>query len=321
MDREEIKMETLTISLILLAYNDEKTVKIALESILNQDILERNIQVDLTVLPNGCTDGTVQTINNFFKTKTIPDSLSWRCIVSPIGNRNKALNMGLKETTGKYVFYMNADCTISEGAISASVNLFDNKEVVRLVGLHVIPNTDHLLADSFIKGMFEIEIASGKIKGKEVPIGRFMGMRNGLIESVPEDIHSEDIWLDLFTADKYGLDSITVIKDEYVYWNPPADWAEYINLYARYKHGMTQLFKAHPESFVIFQKFMAEVKPKSTVELREEIVDVLVGNGKEKDKAEELFELYKNVNKIYHEQEKILNSKLINSSGKWLTDR
>lgn len=310
-----------TLSLLLLAYNDEKTVIAALESILEQDVFEQNKPIEIIALPNGCTDKTVKLIDQFFHSKNLPKKHKFKSIVIPEGHRNKALNKGIRESRGKLICYMNADCTISKGGLLSICNIYSNDKKVQLASLNDMPVLDHLLQDSLLKGYFEIQIALGEIKGKIVPVGRALSFRRGLIDSVPEDIHSEDHWLAYSTLEKYGPHSVKVIQNEFVYWTPPADWTTYINLTARHFRGPSQLFETYPEILKIDQKLRAKIKRKSASELKEVVLQYLIRGGKTKERAEELFDFYQNIVKIFPEQEKILGRKLIDNKGKWVTDR
>lgn len=316
-------MDTVEVTLLLLAYNDETTIVAALESIFNQDLLTEIQSMELIVLPNGCTDKTEKLIDAYLKSKSFPHNVITKVITAKTGNRNRAINTGLKAAQGKLVFYMNGDCTISNGALDAAIKLFNNDEKVKVIGLHDVPLTDHLMPDSLIKGIYETSMAIDEVKKRVVPIGRFIGFRKGLVHSIPEDIHSEDIWFDIVTVDKYGIDSIVVIQDQYVYWRPSADWASYINLYARYQRGTAQLFEAHPEVSVMYQKILTQVKKWKTVdELRGEIINNMVKKGKTHEQAVELFGLYQQMMKVIKEQALIIQEKLIDSkTGKWTADR
>ena len=314
-------MKPIPLTLLLLAYNDEKTIIAALKSILQQDFFKEKQPLELILLPNGCTDKTVELINNFFQSKTLPATLSWRSIVLPEAHRNKALNTGIREANGELVCYMNADCTISRGGLSAIVNSFKNDSNLRVVSLNDTPNLDHLLPNSLLKGYFEVQETIAKIKGKIVPVGRALAFRSGYIDSVPENIHSEDNWIGFITARKHGIASIRVIQNEHVYWTPPSDWATFINLMARYNRGTSQFFETFPEYLKIVKRLAGLLKRKTVDEIKDKVIEELVKSGKTRERAEELLEFHKNVVKIFAEQEKILGSSFVDKKGKWVTDR
>ena len=86
------------VSIILTAFNEEKYIKKAIESILNQTLSD----LELIVVNDGSTDNTLNIINGFDDSRLkVIDQEN----MGPGASRNKAL----KEALGEYVMYLDGD--------------------------------------------------------------------------------------------------------------------------------------------------------------------------------------------------------------------
>lgn len=309
-------------SLILLAYNDEKTVENALDSIKNQDIYKQNIPFELIIIPNGCTDSTEQKIDNYVaQNKKLFTNVSINKLSIKNGHRNKALNIGIQKSHGEIVMYMNSDCTITSNTLSLLHGHLTKNKNLYVVGPNDLPVLDEINKHSILYKMFEGEEILWKIKGKYLPIGRFMAFRRSLIEKFPVDIHSEDIWLGLISIQKHGLESVKVEIDASVYWTPPNEWSSYISLYTRYVHGITQLLEVHPEIAETYMDVVSKTNPFSKGELIKKVIAELITRGLDEKEAVEYIQTYKAVRDVINENEKLMASRIIKNNGTWITDR
>ncbi len=309
-------------TLILLAYNDDRTVEQALDSIINQGIFKQNIPFEFIVIPNGCTDTTEQRIDSFLdKNKAVFDKISVKKISIKEGHRNKALNAGVSESKSDIIMYMNADCTISINTLSRIYESFGEDKNIQVIGPNDLPVLDKIDKDSLLYKMFEGEEILWKIKAKYLPIGRFIAFRKNLIDKFPEDIHSEDIWIDLISVQKHGLESVKVLMDANVYWTPPDNWPSYISLYSRYVHGPNQLFEKYPDVEPTFKEVISLTNTLSRDELAKKVVGELISRGLSQQEAVDYAQSYKTVRDIIKENEKFMASEMIKNNGTWETDR
>ena len=94
------------ISVILTAFNEEKYIKKAIESILNQTLTD----LELIVVNDGSTDNTLDIINSFDDDRL---KLINHENMGPGASRNKALALA----EGEYVMYLDGDDWYREDAM------------------------------------------------------------------------------------------------------------------------------------------------------------------------------------------------------------
>ena len=83
------------VSVIMAAYNAEGTIQMSLESIPDRE------DVEIIVVDDGSTDKTAQIVREFGRARLIQHKKNY--------GLGKALNTGLKESTGEYVVMLDAD--------------------------------------------------------------------------------------------------------------------------------------------------------------------------------------------------------------------
>lgn len=83
------------VSVIMAAYNAEDTIQMALESIPDRE------DVEIIVVDDGSTDKTAQMVREFGRARLIQHKKNY--------GLGKALNTGLKESSGEYVVMLDAD--------------------------------------------------------------------------------------------------------------------------------------------------------------------------------------------------------------------
>lgn len=99
------------ISFIIPAYNAEKTIKRAVESILPQESSDA-ASVEILIVENGSTDRTSQEAKALLE--RYPDSV--RLLHSAKGVSN-ARNLGIASARGEWLFFLDADDRLFEGAV------------------------------------------------------------------------------------------------------------------------------------------------------------------------------------------------------------
>ncbi|MDP2208921.1 MAG: glycosyltransferase family 2 protein [Bacteroidota bacterium] len=105
-------------SIIIPTYNRLSQLKLALQSILNQDLDD----YEVIVVDDGSTDGTEQYLKSLAKPKLIV-----------ISQNNKgpaaARNAGIKLSQGKYIAFTDDDCTVPSNWLSSFKEVFESNEV------------------------------------------------------------------------------------------------------------------------------------------------------------------------------------------------
>ncbi len=113
------------VSVVIPAYNAEKTINKCLDSIMNQDCTE---EYDVIVVDDGSTDSTPQIVLRFDNIRLIRQENA-----GPASARNK----GAAEAKGEIILFTDSDCFPTENWISEMVNPFkNNNEVVGVKGAY-----------------------------------------------------------------------------------------------------------------------------------------------------------------------------------------
>ena len=122
-----------TISVIVPAYNCEKTIRKTLEAIVNQDFPS---QFEIIVVDDGSTDQTARIIQSFSNVKYIHHQ-----------NRGPAAarNLGVKYASGAYFFFTDSDCIPQEDWLKKMLPHFHDN-VAAVAGSYGIANPKSSLA-------------------------------------------------------------------------------------------------------------------------------------------------------------------------------
>ena len=102
------KEDTTRVSIILIDYNEFSNLQRALPSIFSMNTSE---DVEVIVVDNGSTDGSVEYIHSHFQdVKIVPAGKNL--------GYSGANNLGAKTAQGEYLIFLNPDTTVTEGWIS-----------------------------------------------------------------------------------------------------------------------------------------------------------------------------------------------------------
>lgn len=111
------------ISIIVPVYNCEKYLEEALNSIEQQTMNFKEIEV--IVVSDGSTDGTDEIIKKFIKNK---ENCKFIRNEVPSGSAGKPRNIGIENATGKYLMFLDADDFFEKDAFENMYNAIDNSE-------------------------------------------------------------------------------------------------------------------------------------------------------------------------------------------------
>jgi len=89
------------ISIIIPLFNKEDFIVQTLKSILNQD----NNDWECIIVDDGSTDNSLQIVTDFCSTYTG----NWKILSVTNGGQTKARNIGIREATGRYLAFLDAD--------------------------------------------------------------------------------------------------------------------------------------------------------------------------------------------------------------------
>lgn len=156
--KEEKKMDCL-ISIIIPAYNAEKTISACLQSVIYQDY--KNLEI--IVVNDGSKDRTLEICNEYQeKDKRIKVFTKENG-----GGPSPSRNYGLDKATGEYVCFVDSDDTICVDYISGMINQMDDNDLVIADINVVVRDKDVLklgLGDGFSKIFDAREFFKNNIK-------------------------------------------------------------------------------------------------------------------------------------------------------------
>lgn len=108
-------------SIIIPAYNAEKTIKYCLDSIFNESVIDLDFEV--IVVNDGSRDNTSKILKEYIPSDRLV------IIDKENGGVSSARNRGLKCARGKYVYFLDADDTIFMEALIDAVKLMEELHV------------------------------------------------------------------------------------------------------------------------------------------------------------------------------------------------
>jgi cellulose synthase/poly-beta-1,6-N-acetylglucosamine synthase-like glycosyltransferase len=107
------------VSVIIPAYNEEKTIAKTIESILNSDYPK----FEVMVVDDGSKDETLKIAKTYENSQV-------KVLTKENGGKGTALNLGLKEVKGEIIFTMDADTYVDSKAMKKMVMYFKNPKVM-----------------------------------------------------------------------------------------------------------------------------------------------------------------------------------------------
>lgn len=110
------------VSIITPVYNGENTIGEMILSVLNQSY----INWELIIVNDGSTDNTLKIVNEFYSDKI-------RLIDSENFGVSSARNLGITNSTGKYIVPLDADNTLEKDFLSLCINEFESDSNLKLV--------------------------------------------------------------------------------------------------------------------------------------------------------------------------------------------
>ena len=128
---------TMKISVIIPAHNEEKYIERTLEAILAQDYPD----FEVIVIDNASTDKTSEIVKSFPKVKLVSESRKgtmWAC------------ERGRQEATGEIIVRMDADCVPEKKWLSKGAILFKDDQVAGVSGPYDYYDADKLFRFSSI---------------------------------------------------------------------------------------------------------------------------------------------------------------------------
>ena len=123
------------ISIIIPAYNSEKTIGKTIESLLKQNYSKKNYEI--IIVDDGSSDNTQDTILKFKQVRLIKQNHKGPAT---------ARNLGATNAKGAILLFTGADCVLDKNWIKEMVKPFTNPEIIGVSGTYKTLNNDNFMA-------------------------------------------------------------------------------------------------------------------------------------------------------------------------------
>lgn len=109
------------VSVVIITFNNEKTIRDCLNSVLKEDL-----DKELIVVDNNSSDSTCKLVEQFKEVKLIKNRENF--------GFGKANNIGTRVSVGNYILFLNPDTEVKKGSIAELANYLDQNSSVAAVG-------------------------------------------------------------------------------------------------------------------------------------------------------------------------------------------
>ncbi len=193
------------VSIIIPCFNAAKFIKDSIDSLLNQNI--SNIEMEIIVVDDGSTDDTVNVINKYYSNNKIV-----KLIKKKHSGVVRTVEMGLKVASGEFIALQGADDLSHPDRIKTQVDLLQIDNVVLTYSdLTIIDENGNIIAPSFWD-YFDIKPQKGK-PVKELLNGNFisggtMMFKKELVKKIlpiPSMLPYEDYWIAFLASLYYSI--------------------------------------------------------------------------------------------------------------------
>lgn len=124
------------VSVLIAAYNEEKTIVPTIESVLKSNF---NVQ-EIVVIDDGSKDGTLGALRTAY-----PQHPLVKILTKENGGKATALNFGLEKVTGELLFCIDADTQLDPNAIGKLARQFSNPKIGAVAGNVQVGNVHNIL--------------------------------------------------------------------------------------------------------------------------------------------------------------------------------
>jgi len=175
-DKKKVKQlysddELPKVSIIIPAYNEEKSIARTIESISASDYPKNKLEI--IVVDDGSKDGTLK-IARKYKSKIV------KVLTKKNGGKGTALNLALKKVKGDIIFSMDADTFVAPHSVREMTRYFKNPEVMSVTPSMLIHKPKGLLQRvqqaEYLFGLF-IRKAFSSVNAIHVTPGAFSAYR------------------------------------------------------------------------------------------------------------------------------------------------
>ena len=104
-----------TITVICPAFNSESTIKKTISSLLDQEILDRGINIEILIIDDHSTDNTISLVQEFIIRN---DSITLVSLKKNTGSPSTPRNIGIQLSRSPYIMFLDSDDYLDNEALS-----------------------------------------------------------------------------------------------------------------------------------------------------------------------------------------------------------
>ena len=236
------------IGVCILAYNEQKHISETIHAILNGN---QDIEFNITVYANGCTDKTEEIV------KTLCRSFSnLRLRVLPIASKPLAWNTAFHENKYPILIFSDGDVEPEPGSVRTLANFLKSNPNLSLVSCQLWPKKHNLSVSQRIVGFAQVPLNQNFLTGGFYAIRRKYfekTFRAKGINGIPKDVIGEDLFLERIT-DKNKF----VVLSKKCFYEPPS-FTDYCKYLARLRWQNEQLSDEYSTIFDIRANFQQNI--------------------------------------------------------------
>ena len=162
------------VSVIIPAYNEEKSIEKTIKSVLESDYPD----FEVIVVDDGSKDNTYKLAKKFESSKV-------RIFTKENGGKGTALNFGIKKAKGEIIFTMDADTFVDSKSMKNMVRYFKNSKVMSVTPAMVIHKPKSILQRvqyvEYLLGLF-LRKAFAALKSIYIAPGAFSAYRKSFFD-------------------------------------------------------------------------------------------------------------------------------------------
>ncbi len=222
------------VSVIIPAYNEEKTIQLTIDSILKSDYPKNKL--DILIVDDGSLDKTYERALEY-------ENRGVRIFKQEVnGGKGKALNKGIKESRGDFIFTMDADTIVDKKSLKTMTRYFKNPEVMSVTPAMVTREAKTIMqriqSVEYLTGLF-LRKTFAALNAIHITPGAFSAYRKSFFEKhggYDEDNITED--LEVALRIQYHKYTIENAPEAPAYTIPPADFNSLLKQRRRWYAGL-----------------------------------------------------------------------------------
>jgi len=248
-------MELPSVTVVIPARNEEKTIGNCLKSILEADYPKEKLEILVAI--DGCKDRTEEIARSFKNVNVVAGE--------PKTSKAAALNSAWPKARGEIVAIFDSDCIVTKDCIREAVKHFSNPDIVAVSG----PSLSYNESGSLMSKALSLETTFisyyeyflNKHGADIITAGNNMFFRKSILENVKgfdEEVIVEDLAISIAVKRKSPEKQCSVQEPKaVVYHEEPPNFSSFIRQRRRWTRGAIQAHNKYEKS-ASFKEFLSD---------------------------------------------------------------